>query len=95
MGAGWHQGGCKAVGVELAFQECGEKEVDEMEVGADGAEVTCVVFQWVMGSRGSRGSRGRGCGWTRCSGDRLGHRLAGLLPTCTSIWGDILCHKLF
>lgn len=84
--------------VELSFQDlqCGEEE--QMEVGA---EVTCMVFHRVMGSRGSRkvwGNWGWGCGGTWCSCDRLGNRLAGLLPTRTSIWRNIcfvfLCHLL-
>lgn len=43
--------------LELAFQDLRCDEGEEMELGADEAEVTCVVFHRVMGSRGSSGSR--------------------------------------
>ncbi len=52
-GAGRHQAGCEAVRWSWHPKSCSEEEEDEMEVGADANEVTCVVFHWVVRSRGS------------------------------------------
>lgn len=62
-----------------------------------GVGVTCVGLHRWVGSSGSSGSsrssrsRGRGCGRTRCSCDRLGHGLAGLLDARTGICGHKRC----